>query len=1001
MTDQLERLKAALADRYAIERELGSGGMATVYLAQDVKHDRSVALKVLKPELAATIGSERFLREIRVAAKLNHPHILPLYDSGEVGGQGWSGAGQGGPAEMTALDRPRPPPTDFLFYVMPYVEGESLRARLKREGQLSLKELRDLAKDVGAALDYAHRQGVVHRDIKPENILYHHGEPMVADFGIALAVTEAGGERLTETGFSIGTPQYMSPEQVSGDKQLDARSDVYALGCVLYESLVGEPPFTGPSAMAVMARQVTDPVRPITTVRPDVPAHMVSAVTRALAKVPADRFQSAGHLALALAAPEQESTQTTPTAKPVAEHRRCIAVLPFANLSTDPENEYFSDGITDDVMAQLSKIGALKVLSRTSTSRFRESELSLREIGEQLNADVILEGTVRKAGARVRIVAQLIDAEHDTHVWSDTYDRQLMDVFAIQSEVALSIAEALEAELSFGERQAIQKKPTDDLQAYDLYMLGRHHCNKRTAESLQKAIMYLEQAIARDAGYARAYAVLAEVYQFAGIGYAPLPSAEAFAKSKQMALRARELDPSSAEAHAILSFVTLGCDWDLPRAEQMALRAIELDPSHAPAHQWLAWCRIYQGEYAAAVDAWDRALELDPLSAVLITESGWPYGYTNLHEQALQRYRRALEIEPDFALAHWDVGWACQAMGRLDEAIEAYRRCLELSPDAPFAVAYLATAHVQSGRKDYGERILAELLERAEHAPGFGIYIALVAEALGRQQQALEWLERAYGDREMPLTGLQFRNLMPLTSLRGHPQFESILKRIGIPPHDVEREQSRLLERKRLPQRLAAVPAQMVPSQASAHLATEASVVVRPFANVSPDPDTEYFADGLTDEIIADLSQVKALLGISRGSAMRLKGSDKDARTIGRELGVQYVLEGSVRKSGDDLRITAQLIDAASDRTLWAEKYTGTIRQVFEIQEHVSRSIVDALSVTLSPEEESGLAHRPIHDIRAHEAYLKARHEAWRFSEEALAAAQRHIENALAIVGDD
>jgi len=408
MTEDLNRLRAALADRYAIEREIGRGGMATVYLAQDLKHGRHVALKVLRPELAATLGAERFLREIRVAAKLNHPHILPLLDSGDAG--------------------------NTLFYAMPLVEGESLRARLKREGQLSLEALRRLVEDVGSALDYAHRQGVIHRDIKPENILFHHSEPMVADFGIALAVTEAGGERLTETGLSIGTPQYMSPEQVSGDKRVDARSDIYALGCVLYESLVGEPPFTGPSAMAVMARQVTDPVRPITTVRPDVPQPMIAAVTRALAKTPADRFDTAGQLAGALVAPEPEPKAPAPAAKPETARRRCIAVLPFANLSADPENEYFSDGITDDVMAQLSKVGAFKVISRTSTSRFRESALSLREIGEQLNADAILEGTVRKAGERVRVVAQLIDATHDTHLWSDTYDRQLTEAAGDREE---------------------------------------------------------------------------------------------------------------------------------------------------------------------------------------------------------------------------------------------------------------------------------------------------------------------------------------------------------------------------------------------------------------------------------------------------------------------------------------------------------------------------------------------------------------------------------------
>src|SRR5881409_1277243 len=428
-TNQLERLNAALAGRYAVERELGSGGMATVYLADDLKHRRLVAVKVLRPELAAAIGPDRFLREIEIAAKLNHPHILALYDSGRA--------------------------DEFLFYVMPYVKGQSLRHRLHREKPLPIEEAIAVTRDAALALDHAHAQGVIHRDVKPENILLYEGEAMVADFGIALALSGAseggqGGQRLTERGVWVGTPEYMSPEQALGEPSLDARSDVYSLGCVLYELLAGEPPYTGPTAQAVIAKRLAGPAPGVRRLRATVPAGVEQALLKALATVPADRFVSAAAFAEALTQPR--AVRPTP---------RSIAVLPFTNLSPDAENEYFADGITEDVIAQLSKIRALKVISSTSVMPLKRREQSLREIGARLEVAAVLEGSVRRDGDRVRIVAQLIDAE--------TYHRQLTDIFMIQTDVALRIAAALRAELSPDERSRLGKEPTRDPQAYKLY----------------------------------------------------------------------------------------------------------------------------------------------------------------------------------------------------------------------------------------------------------------------------------------------------------------------------------------------------------------------------------------------------------------------------------------------------------------------------------------------------------------------------------------------------
>lgn len=517
--------------------------MATVYLADDVKHHRQVAIKVLNPELASVLGPDRFLREVEIAAQLNHPHILPLYDSGEAGG--------------------------FLFYVMPYIKGESLRHKLARETQLSINEAITITRHAALGLEHAHAHGVIHRDVKPDNILLHEGEAMVADFGIALAVRAAAGERLTATGLLVGTPEYMSPEQSMGERALDARSDVYSLGCVLYEMLAGEPPYTGTTAQAVIAKRMTDPVPAVRRVRDAVPPGIDQTLMRALARTPVDRFASAAAFAEALARP------ATATPRP-----RSVAVLPFLNLSSDPENEYFADGITEDVIAQLSKIRALEVISRTSVMSFKKREHGLRDIAARLGVATLLEGSVRRTGDRVRIVAQLIDAEKDQHLWAETYDRQLTDIFAIQTDVALQIAAALKAELSPDEQTRIHKEPTNDLQAYQLYLQGRHCFIRYTQEGHRKAIEYFEQAIARDPGYALAYTGVALAYGELGEIGALRPD-EAYARAKEAVARALELDSELGEAHCMLAFVKFVHDFDWPGAEWSFKRALELSPSSA------------------------------------------------------------------------------------------------------------------------------------------------------------------------------------------------------------------------------------------------------------------------------------------------------------------------------------------------------------------------------------------------------------------------------------
>jgi len=486
MSGLLGRLQVALAERYRIEREIGRGGMATVYLAEDLKHRRPVALKVLSPNLAASLGTDRFLREIEIAARLAHPHILSLHDSGQADG--------------------------LLYYVMPYVEGESLRGRLIRERQLPLDDALRISREVADALDYAHGRDVVHRDIKPENILFQAGHAVVSDFGIARAIRVAGVKRFTGSGIAVGTPGYMSPEQAAGVEQLDGRSDLYSLACVLYEMLAGDPPFTGWSAQAILARQAVEPVPRLRTVRDTVPEWLEQVVTKALARAPADRFATAGDFIAALAkhGPLAVTAPAPTLVQPLPAAANSIAVLPFVNMSAEPENEYFSDGITEEIINALSAVGSLRVASRTSSFSFKGATQDIRAIAERLQVSAVLEGSVRRADTKLRVTAQLISAADGFHLWSATYEREMKDVFAIQDEIARAIVNALKVKLTSEPRLALVEPHTDNVEAYALYLKARYFWRRKSASGLKKGIEYFEQAIALDPRYSLAYAGLAD-----------------------------------------------------------------------------------------------------------------------------------------------------------------------------------------------------------------------------------------------------------------------------------------------------------------------------------------------------------------------------------------------------------------------------------------------------------------------------------------------------------
>jgi TolB-like protein/tetratricopeptide (TPR) repeat protein/tRNA A-37 threonylcarbamoyl transferase component Bud32 len=687
-----EQLQAGLADRYRIERELGRGGMATVYLAQDLKHDRRVALKLLHPELATTLGPERFLREIHLTARLDHPHILPVFDSGAAGG--------------------------LLWYTMPYVEGESLRDRLRREGQLPVEEAVRLAREVADALDCAHQAGVVHRDIKPENILLARGHARVADFGVARAVEAAGAGQLTETGLAVGTPAYMSPEQASGGS-VDARSDLYSLGCVLYEMLVGEAPYTGPSAQAITAKRLSGEIPSMRRVRPAVSEPLEQVITKALARIPADRFQTAAELAQALDGSATASTvahsgvahpgntamrasrSRLPAriltlavgflvglgvlfawkrthAGPEAAGPIRVAVLPFDNLG-DSADAYFADGVTDAVRGKLAGLPQFQVTASTSSNQYRRTTKTPQEIARELGVDYLLVGRIRWAKrpdgtSRVQVSPELVRVASASTTWQEPFDASLTDVFQVQADIASRVAGALGVALGAREQTALTARPTHDVAAYDAFLRGERERHEVNADAVRRAIAAYEEAVARDSTFATAWARLAEA-RFVG---SRLGMEGNVPRAREAAERALQLAPHAAGGYAAMSLIVQFRDF--PKCLELIRRAHALAPNDAEVLSRLASAEAWTGDDQTALGHLARARELDPQSVNVASDAA--YALLDLHRpaEAQHEVERGLAIEPSnatllttealAALAEGDTVSARSVVARLGTRVE-------------------------------------------------------------------------------------------------------------------------------------------------------------------------------------------------------------------------------------------------------------------------------------------------------------------------------------------
>ncbi|MEO6057418.1 MAG: protein kinase [Gemmatimonadales bacterium] len=797
MPDLFKLLQSGLTNRYRLERELGRGGMATVFLAIDLRHERPVALKVLHPELASSLGPELFLREIRITARLDHPHILPVFDSGETDG--------------------------FLWYTMPYVEGESLQDRLRREVRLPVEEAVRLTREVADALGYAHHHDVIHRDIKPANILLSEGHARVADFGLACAVEAAELDELTGTGLAVGTPEYMAPEQAAVG-HVDERSDIYALGCVLYEMLVGERPYTGRTSQAVAVKRLSLPVPSVRVVRDLVPQALDQAITRALAKVPADRFATVAEFAHALAEVSPAVAPMAPTVGPptgaerssrprryfvavslllilalvgglilrqlrrqpavaAADGEKRLAVLPFENLG-DSGVKYFAGGIADGIRGRLASLPALRVIARGSSNQYRRT-VDPQRIGRELGVDYLLTGTVQWAksdsGSRVRVTTELIQTADATTRWQQAFDAPLTDVFQVQADIANRVAQSVGVVLSTDDRDRLAEPPTRDLVAFDLYLQGRSLREQRTPSALEQAILCFTRAIERDTGYAQAYAALADAYVLLPL-YEASPPADVYPRATQAAQRALALDSLLGQPHAVLAAVHDSYEWDWQRAELEYLRAIALSPNNATAHQWYAEFLSAHERHTEAMAEMERAKVLDPRSLIIRSDIGDLLYRSRHFERAIAELRETIAMDSAFAYAHDLLAVASLLAGHREQAVAAMETAVRLAGRRAW-LGDLIYVYAGTGRRQAAAAAMRELTALAERQYVSPYALAIGHVGLGNRDQAFVWLERAVDARVPEIAdGLAVEPF--LDPLRGDPRFNRMLAQVGFPTRE-------------------------------------------------------------------------------------------------------------------------------------------------------------------------------------------------------------------------
>ena len=751
-------LIGSTVSHYRITERLGSGGMGMVYRAFDESLGREVAIKFVHDE---TIGDDsahaRLLREARTASALNHPAICVVHEVGEHKGA--------------------------VFVVMELLEGRTL-ARALMERKLTPDEARGLGLELADALAHAHERGVIHRDVKSSNIVItSDGRAKILDFGVARRFPVQGtqgakelNQPLTELSFTaplqiVGTLSYMAPEVLRGETAGPA-SDIWSLGVVLYESMTGHVPFGGRTEFETSAAILHDPSPEMPA---EVPRGLAAIVGRCLERDMDRRFGRARELQAAL----RDQTGTVIEAPPDASRIRSLVVLPLDNMSGDPTQEMFVDGMTEELIAGLAKLGALRVISRTTAMRFKGANRPLPDIARELNVDAVLEGSVRRGGDRVRITVQLVHAASDTHLWAESYERELRDVLSLQSDVATAVAKEIQLKLSpEAEARLAPARPVNP-EAFEAALRARFYLGKRTEESILKSIDMFRQAIDLDPGYALAYAGLADAYSMAGY-YTLLAPADSFPLAKAAAARALEIQPQLAEGLVAYAYAQFYWDWDWRGAEENLGKASKLTPSYASTYHFTGtmYAIRQMGEEAAAA-LFQRGRDLDPLSLIVSVAQAWGFLHFGKYEEALAVFRRALEFDPSFMLAHLWKGRTLLEMGRLEEAEAALQQAVKLSGGAPFALSYLGNFHARRGCTEDAMKVLAELDRQKERRYVSAMHFAIVHAGLGDVDRVFDYIERAYEERTHMLL---FVPIDPsFEGIRGDPRYGGLLRRLATP----------------------------------------------------------------------------------------------------------------------------------------------------------------------------------------------------------------------------
>jgi eukaryotic-like serine/threonine-protein kinase len=1038
MSEELQ--KGTTISHYEILSSIGKGGMGEVFLAEDTKLNRKVALKILPKEFAADIDRmNRFVREAKSASALNHPNIITIYEIGESEG------------------------THFI--ATEFIDGKTLTdyAKANRHDD---KTILEIAVQVASALQTAHVAGIVHRDIKPDNIMIRaDGLAKILDFGIAKlsAPTSTDAEAATalqsqtQAGMIIGTANYMSPEQAAG-KAVDARSDIFSFGVILYEMISGKLPFAGETAMEMIGAILHKEPQPLGV---DVPAEIKEIIGKCLRKDRSERYQTIKavcddlkRLQMRLIIEAEIERTTSPNRAEAqtqilqaqtnaeTESQNSIAVLPFANMSADEENEYFCDGLAEELLNALSKIEDLKVAARTSAFSFKGKNANASEIGERLNVKTVLEGSVRRSGNRLRISVQLVNAADGFHLWSERYDREMQDIFDVQDEITLAVVDALKVKLFGEEKAAVLKRHTRNAEAHEHYLRGLFYFNRFTPSDFPKAIEYFNLAIAVDTRYAAAFAGLANAYVEMAFFTFSAPG-EWMPKAQEAAGTALSLDDTLGEAHNSLAIIKMYHDLDYTGAEREFKRALALDAGNAHITMWYAWYLGLMGRFGESFQAYRRALELDPLSEMINTSVGIVSYWAGQFERGITQLQKVLELNPNYSLAQSFLAEAYAQRGDF-AAAEAMAADLRQIADDPLTLPTIGYVYGKIGDRQAAQEILTALEQRATREYVSALNFAQVYAGLGDTEQTLTWLEKACRERPFWIT---FVKVDPkFDFLRSNLRFIEMLNRIGFPPEkplqtdesleaptvmlkpaNAESKQPEKTAEDDLEARAAEVELNSEPTTnpkskiknlkslwmfgllallvivggffgykyLSPTTKQIESIAVMPFVNESGNADVEYLSDGMTETLISSLSNLPNLNVKPRSTVFRYKGKETNPQTIAKELNVQAILNGRAAQRGNDISLYVELIDISLDKVIWSETYNRKQSDLVALQSDIARDVSSKLKSKLSGAEIAKVEKIYTTNPEAYQLYLKGRYHYAKLSKDDIFKGIEYFQKAI------